>query len=108
VRIDRWLNHKMDQKPSEKPDTDPPNGKASQSPSPRHSGKRGRVKTGPYQMLGVGIELMAIIGGMTFAGYLVDRKFDTSPWGIFIGSMLGITVGCYNAVKEASRMQKRK
>lgn len=76
-------------------------------PKPKGPGK---PKTGidqSYRMLGIGVELGIVIGGMAYVGYLIDQHYDTQPWGAFIGSMLGIIGGCYNATREAFASQKK-
>jgi len=99
----------MDRTPSDKPKPDKPEeGGSDRGPSKHSYRKTGLDNASPYRIMGMGVELVAVILGMTFTGYLIDANFDTKPWGTAIGSMLGVIVGCYNITKEAFRMQKRK
>jgi F0F1-type ATP synthase assembly protein I len=39
-------------------------------------------------------------------GWWLDRKFGWSPWGVTVGSLLGVAAGMYLLIKEALRMNK--
>ena len=54
----------------------------------------------PWKLMGMGLELGAIIGGLTFLGHLADRKLGTHPWLAFAGAMLATAGGTYNLAKE--------
>jgi ATP synthase protein I len=48
---------------------------------------------------GLGFEFIAtvlLLGGL---GYWLDGKFDTSPWLILIGGVLGFAIGLYRMLK---------
>jgi len=52
----------------------------------------------------VGTDLLAslIVGG--FLGWLVDSYvFDSTPWGVSIGLVLGLVAGIRNAYRAAKR-----
>lgn len=57
--------------------------------------------------MGQGIELLIIIAGLTIVGYYADRFWGTTPWLTLSGALLGTVGGCYNAAKEAFRLQGR-
>ena len=51
---------------------------------------------------GIGFEFAAAVGGFALLGYwLVDRNWDTWPWGMIIGVMLGLVGGGYNLIRES-------
>ena len=50
---------------------------------------------------GIGVEFVAAIAGFTLVGYWVDRHWDTKPWGLVIGAVLGLLGGMYNMIREA-------
>lgn len=52
---------------------------------------------------GAGFELAGAVGALCLLGYWVDRKFDTSPWGILIGAVVGIVGGLYNLIRPVLR-----
>ena len=52
----------------------------------------------------MGLELGLIIGGLTFLGYLGDKRWGTEPWLALTGALLSTLGGCYNLIKEAAKM----
>jgi len=50
---------------------------------------------------GIGIEFVAAIAGFALVGYWVDRHWDTKPWGLVIGAVLGLIGGMYNLIRES-------
>lgn len=59
------------------------------------------------RVLAVGIELGVIIGGSTYLGYLADERWGWSPWLTLGGSLLGLTVGLMNVIREVRRLESR-
>lgn len=57
----------------------------------------------PMALAGLGFELLAAIVGFAFVGYWIDRHYETAPWGLVIGAVLGIIGGLYNFIKAATR-----
>jgi F0F1-type ATP synthase assembly protein I len=57
--------------------------------------------SGWARLSGIGIELAAAVAGFTLAGYFWDRHFDTRPWGVLIGAILGLVGGMYNVIRQA-------
>jgi len=55
---------------------------------------------------GAGLELAGATAGLALAGYWLDGKFDTGPWGLLVGVFIGIVGGLYNLVKAAIQAQK--
>lgn len=56
---------------------------------------------------GAGVELAAAVGALCLAGYWVDRKFGTDPWGMLVGAVTGIVGGLYNLIRPALRTALR-
>jgi F0F1-type ATP synthase assembly protein I len=50
---------------------------------------------------GIGLELVGVIAGLALAGYWIDRRFATQPWGMLGGVVLGLVGGLYNLVRES-------
>jgi len=55
---------------------------------------------------GAGLELAGATAGLALAGYWVDGRYGTRPWGLLVGVFIGIVGGLYNLVKDAIRAQK--
>ncbi|MGB2986148.1 MAG: AtpZ/AtpI family protein [Phycisphaerae bacterium] len=50
---------------------------------------------------GIGFELVAVVVGFTLVGYWIDRHYDSKPWGVLIGAMLGLVGGMYNLIRQS-------
>ncbi len=51
----------------------------------------------------VGMNFVASVGGGAAIGYLVDRWQGSTPWGILIGTGIGMAVGFWSLMREALR-----
>jgi len=58
--------------------------------------RSGTAAAASYTLIGA----IVLLGGL---GYGVDYWRGTSPWGVFIGLMLGIVVGFYELIKTTWR-----
>jgi ATP synthase protein I len=59
---------------------------------------------GPY--MGLGTELAASVVGMLLVGYFLDQHFNTSPWLLLIGALVGMIGGFYNFFREVQKLGK--
>jgi F0F1-type ATP synthase assembly protein I len=50
---------------------------------------------------GIGVEFAGVVIGFTLIGLWIDRHYDKSPWGVVIGSTLGLVGGMYNLIRES-------
>ena len=50
---------------------------------------------------GVGFELVFVFGAFAAVGYWIDRHYDSGPWGLVIGAVLGLIGGTYNLIRES-------
>lgn len=57
--------------------------------------------SGTMRLAGLGMELAAAVGGACLLGYWIDRRFDTSPWGILILATIGVVGGLYNMIRQS-------
>ena len=60
---------------------------------------------GPY--LGLGIQLAATIVICFFIGQWLDGLFNTTPWLMVLGAMLGAGAGLYNFLRTVIELGKR-
>jgi len=66
-------------------------------------GQNDRPKTSWMRLARLGGELAAGLLAFVLIGLWVDHHWQTSPWGVLVGSILGLIGGMYNLVKQALR-----
>ena len=49
----------------------------------------------------IGLEFFATIVGCALVGLWVDRKWQSTPWGVLAGSFIGLGVGFYSFLRTA-------
>ncbi|HYE18833.1 MAG TPA: AtpZ/AtpI family protein [Tepidisphaeraceae bacterium] len=59
---------------------------------------------GKYLGMGLEVAVGVILGYLV--GNWLDQRNGWSPWGVIVGTMLGIAAGMYMLIKEAIRMNK--
>jgi len=62
---------------------------------------KGKGYPGWLRSYGIGFEFATAVAVFGLIGYWIDRKFDSSPWGVLVGTALGLTGGTYNLIKES-------
>ena len=55
-----------------------------------------------------GIQMAVAIGLMAFVGYLLDHRWQTSPWLMVVGIFLGAVAGMYQFIKTAMGIDSKK
>ena len=55
---------------------------------------------------GVGLEVAVGVGLGAAIGYWLDKRFDTRPWCLVCGSMLGLAGGMYLLIKEVMKLNR--
>ena len=61
---------------------------------------------GALSTVGLSFVLAIVIG--TAAGYWVDGRFGTKPWGFFVGFFLGLAAGILNVYRITTQAMKDK
>lgn len=56
--------------------------------------------------LGVGLQMLVGVALGFLVGNWLDKKYGWDPWGVMIGSMLGLASGMYLLIKDAIRINK--
>lgn len=51
---------------------------------------------------GVGFEFTAAVVGFALIGYWIDYSWNSQPWGVLIGVVLGLVGGTYNLIREST------
>lgn len=57
-------------------------------------------------MAGIGIEFVCAVVLFAGLGWWLDKKFETSPWLVLVGCLLGFAVGLYTLIRAGNRMMK--
>lgn len=72
------------------------------------SSSRARVysQVGPY--LGLGVELVAPVLFCMAVGWWLDKRFETSPMLMLVGSFVGVGVGFYSFFRTVLGLQGNK
>src|SRR5437763_14590358 len=65
-----------------------------QPPPEKSPMMEGLKAVGPY--LDLGVTFVVAIGGGAWLGYWADQHWNTAPWLLLAGAMLGIVVGSYH------------
>lgn len=68
------------------------------------AGKRKPFEAWRYS--GLGLELVGAVGALAAVGYWIDRRFDSSPWGVLVGAGIGIVGGMWNLIREGLRASR--
>ncbi|MBV8781436.1 MAG: AtpZ/AtpI family protein [Phycisphaerae bacterium] len=71
-----------------------------------------RPKSKPEQSelargLSHGLEVAIGVGIGYFGGNWFDHRFNSKPWGLLVGVLLGCAAGLYLLIKEATASEKR-
>ncbi len=59
---------------------------------------------GKYLSIGLEMTVGVMLG--LFIGNWLDHRYGWSPWGVLIGTFLGIAAGMYLLIKDTNRMNK--
>lgn len=57
--------------------------------------------------VGIGLEIAVGVALGYAVGAFVDSRFGWTPWGVVVGTMLGLAGGLYLLIKEALRMNRQ-
>ena len=64
--------------------------------------KTDRGQSPPWtRFAGIGVEFAGAVAGFTVVGWLIDRHYNTGPWGVLIGVTLGLVGGMYNLIAQS-------
>lgn len=61
---------------------------------------------GWWNLAGVGFEFVAALLVPGAIGYWIDGKFDTRPWLMLVGGLLGFAIGMMNLLRSAKKTFK--
>ena len=52
-------------------------------------------------LAGMGFDLAASVGVAALIGWWIDGRYDSGPWGVLIGALLGLVGGMYNLIRAS-------
>jgi F0F1-type ATP synthase assembly protein I len=52
------------------------------------------------------LEFLVALAVLGYAGWWLDERRGTNPWGLFGGLMAGTAYGLYRMIREANRLEK--
>jgi F0F1-type ATP synthase assembly protein I len=55
---------------------------------------------------GYGLQIALGVGLGLIVGRWLDKRYGWDPWGVLVGTMLGMAAGMYLLIKDAIRMNK--
>jgi F0F1-type ATP synthase assembly protein I len=58
------------------------------------------------QYVGYGFQICAGVVLGVLVGNWLDKRFHWTPWGVLVGSVLGLSSGMYLLIRDAMRMNK--
>lgn len=89
--------------PEDAPKT--PSGAAQEAEPSR--GKRARRAPGEnLPLLGLGFSTASIVGFTSWLGYIADQRYQTKPWLLVAGSLLGVVVAMADLLMTVRRHEK--
>lgn len=60
----------------------------------------------PLQYLGIGLQMLVGVGLGAVVGIWLDGRYGWSPWGVLVGSMVGMAAGMYLLIKDATKINR--
>lgn len=63
-------------------------------------------ETGWGRMGSTGLEVGVAVGLGVAVGFWVDGRWQTGPWGVLIGALIGLTTGLYLLIRDVLRLNK--
>lgn len=74
-------------------------GLPTERPSPRKTS--GEEEKSLWSLAGLGVQFAVTVGVLAYLGILLDRKLNSSPWGLVVLVTLGTIGNLYLLVKQA-------
>ncbi len=65
--------------------------------------RRSERSRGTFTSASLGFDFAAAVLGFALVGYWVDLRYDSRPWGILCGALLGLVGAMYNLIRGALR-----
>jgi F0F1-type ATP synthase assembly protein I len=75
----------------------------------QETGRPARERRTPGEslpLLGLGFSTASIVGFTSWLGYLADQRYETRPWLLVVGSLLGVVVAMADLLMTVRRHEK--
>ena len=76
-----------------------PDGQPPRDPSSKQGG-------GLFALAGLGMEFAIAVGLFALGGWALDRRWQSSPWLLVVGIVIGFAVGLYMLIKAGKQAFK--
>ena len=63
-------------------------------------------ETSPWAYASLGMQIVVTVLVFIYIGFRIDRHWQTKPWGLVSGAVLGIIVSLYNFLKIVSQIKQ--
>jgi F0F1-type ATP synthase assembly protein I len=64
---------------------------------------RGQIARSMVLMSAIGIDAVMVLGTGVFLGHYIDTRVGSGPWGLLVGSVLGLVGGGFSAFRLIQR-----
>lgn len=75
---------------------------------PEKSPQKHQSMKGYARYSGMAAQMIVVIGGFIWGGLAVDKRLDTKPLFVVIGSLLGVAIAMYLVIKDFIPKNKKK
>ncbi|HWL94680.1 MAG TPA: AtpZ/AtpI family protein [Phycisphaerae bacterium] len=55
---------------------------------------------------GIGFEFVVALLVFGYLGRLVDQKYGSDPWGLFVGLLLGMGLGLFIMIRQLNKLNR--
>ncbi len=57
---------------------------------------------------GVAMQFAVTLGLLGYLGYRIDERYDSDPWGVLSGILLGMGIGLWSMLRQIEKLDRMK